>query len=210
MAQLDSQTRRILEEISDEKWLAHYHELVLYARWKCSRWLWRTGSRHNLPRGHSPETLASEAVARLLDGQREWNHERYPGDNPVPFLKGVVDSLVSELGHSDDHRQTADAVEDSPRALNAETNVYSPRDLSPAQLAYLEEVDRRVRHLIADREDLVEVYGYLREGHKAAEIAEALGLDVSAVYVRIRAFVRRTKAVYAEAMGELATTRQGF
>src|SRR4051812_43136428 len=103
MSAMKPETVEILRKLSWEQWADYYNELVIYAEAKCRRWKWRTGNKVNLPKGSAPDAIASEAVARFYDGEREWNHEVYPGENPVPFLKSVVRSLFSDLGRSKAH-----------------------------------------------------------------------------------------------------------
>lgn len=131
MDEIDPLTQQILLGISEEQWLAYYNELVIYAEMRCRRWMWRTGSRENLPRGFSPDAIAREAVTRLYDGRRKWNHERYPGDSPVPFLKGVIDSIVSAIGRSSAHKTTA-SLEDEWTARGADGETYE-RELEAAE-----------------------------------------------------------------------------
>lgn len=218
MSAMKPETARILRKITREQWADYYNELVLYAEAKCRRWRWKTGGRENLPKGSSPESIASEAVARFYDGEREWNHEVYPGENPVPFLKSVVRSLVSDLGRSKAH-ETAAALEDESVGTNAEGESYQKevraservpgfRSLpseSPYKAAYFKEVNERVDAAIADREDLVELHGLLRAGKKPAEIATTMGLNVEDVYVLIRLFRRRTEGISKELFDELAS-----
>lgn len=217
MSAMKPETAQILRKITREQWADYYNELVIYAEAKCRRWRWRTGNKENLPKGSSPESIASEAVARFYDGEREWNHEVYPGENPVPFLKSVVRSLVSDLGRSKAHESAA-SLEDESAGMNAEGESYrkevrasesepgfrSTPSESPYKATYFKEVNERVDAAIADREDLVELRGHLRAGKKPAEIAARMELDVEDVYVLIRLFRRRTEGISEELFDELA------
>ena len=100
---VNPETQRILSEITEEQWRGYYRELVLFAYARCRRWLWRSSDRENLPEGHSPDSIVREAVTRLYDGTRIWNHEQYPGTSPVPFLKSVIDSLIWALLSGAEH-----------------------------------------------------------------------------------------------------------
>lgn len=217
MSAMKPETLEILRKISREQWANYYNELVIYADAKCRRWKWRTGNKENLPKGSAPDAIASEAVAKFYDGEREWNHELYPGENPVRFLKSVVRSLVSDLGRSKAH-ETAASLEDENTGTNAEGKSYqkevqasertpgfrSTPSESPYKTTYFKEVSERVEAAIADREDLMELHGYLRVGKKPAEIAAKMGLDVEDVYVLIRLFKRRTEGISKELFDELA------
>jgi hypothetical protein len=214
---MDAETRRILQGITEEQWLADYHQLVIYAEARCRRWTWKTGNRENLPKGFSPESIAYEAVRRFYDGERTWNHDAYPGESPVPFLKSVIRSIVSDLGRSKAHKTTA-SLEDESTSANADGETYHnevqpadgapgfqpPPTDSPYKSTYLKEVDERIDAAVADRKDLVELLGYLREGKKPAEIAVAMRKDAKDIYILIRLFHRRTEDISKELFGELA------
>lgn len=216
MSAMKPETVQILQKITREQWVDYYNELVIYAEAKCRRWRWETGNKENLPKGYSPEAITREAVARLYDGERVWNHEIYSGENPVPFLKSVVRSLVSDLGRSKAHK-TAASLEDESAGTSAKGESYekevrasgrvpgfcSPPSDSPYKAAYLREVNARVDAAIADRQDLVELRGYLRAGKKPAEIAAKMKKDVEDIYVLIRLFRRRTEDISKEMFDEL-------
>ena len=174
------ETLKILQKITLEQWSDYYNELVIYAEAKCKRWVWKTGNKENLPKGYSPESIAREAVARFYDGERVWNHEAYPGDNPVPFLKSK-EVRVSESAHG--FRSTP-----------------SP---SPYQSAYFKEVNERIAEAIADREDLVKLHRYLQRGLKPPDIAPKMGKSVQNIYFLIRLFRRRTEDISNELFEEI-------
>jgi hypothetical protein len=211
------ETLRILQKITLEQWSDYYNELVIYAEAKCKRWVWKTGNKENLPKGYSPESIAREAVTRFYDGERVWNHEAYPGDNPVPFLKSVIRSLVSDLGRSKAHK-TAASLEDESVGTSAEGENFtkevsasesapgfrSTPSPSPYKSAYFKEVNERVAAAIADREDLVKLHPYLREGLKPPDIAPKMGKSVQDIYFLIRLFRRRTEGISNEVFEEIA------
>ena len=217
MSAMKPETVRILQKITREQWVDYYNELVIFAEARCRRWRWETGNKDNLPKGFSPESIAREAVNRFYDGKRIWNHEVYPGENPVPFLKSVVRSIVSDLGRSKAHKTSA-SLEDESVGISAEGEIFekevhasnsapgfrSPPTDSPYKAAYFKEVNERIDAAIADREDLVELRGYLREGKKPAEIAAKMEKNIEDVYVLIRLFRRRTEDISNELFGELA------
>lgn len=217
MGEMGPETLRILQKITLEQWSDYYNELVIYAEAKCKRWVWKTGNKENLPKGYSPESIAREAVARFYDGERVWNHEAYPGDNPVPFLKSVIRSLVSDLGRSKAHK-TAASLEDESVGTSAEGESFtkevrasesahgfrSTPPPSPYKSAYFKEVNERIAAAIADREDLVKLHRYLREGLKPPDIAPKMGKSVQDIYFLIRLFRRRTEGISNEVFEEIA------
>jgi hypothetical protein len=217
MSAMKPETVQILQKITQEQWVDYYNELVIYADAKCRRWRWETGNKENLPKGYEPESIAREAIARFYDGERVWNHEIYSGENPVPFLKSVVRSLVSDLGRSKAHKTTA-SLEDESVGTNRKGESYekevrasrrvpgfrSPPSESPYKAAYFKEVNERIDAAIADREDLIKLLSYLLEGKKPAEIATKMEKDVEDIYILIRLFRRRTEGISKELFDELA------
>ena len=75
--------------------------LTAYATWKARNLRWRTGLRDALAGGRTPEDLAAEAILKVLAGERGWDPQR---GALLPYLEGVVDSLISHLAESADNR----------------------------------------------------------------------------------------------------------
>jgi len=213
MEDVHPDTDQIIQNITQEQWLEYFHQLTLYAESRCKKWQWRTG-RHNLPKGYSPEIIANEAVRRWLDGERTWNHDAYPGDNPIPFLKGVIDSIVYSLGHSSDHK-TAASLEDVGKASDSDGESY-PREVeaargatgfrpppvsSPVDKIFVEQVGGLVREAIKDRPDVVTVFEHLCDQLAPAEIAQEMGIPVEEVYARIHLLRRRIEKIETEILG---------
>jgi DNA-directed RNA polymerase specialized sigma24 family protein len=211
MGVISPETRQILLSISEDEWRRHYRELVIYAYARCRRWSWRTGNRENLPEGYSPEAIVQEAVARLYDGTRVWNHDQYPDRNPVPFLKAVVDSLVWALLSSAEHNRTVSLEQghaavpgdqaQSFQGIEVEAGLHNSSPLSPDNHVYLKEVEQRIESVIADRQDLIQLFEHLRDGLKPNEIAERMGLDVKRIYALRKTFDRRTAEIQRELFG---------
>ena len=213
MKELDAETRRILAAITEETWIRYYHELVIYAQRKCSRLYWRTGGRECLPAGYSdPEAIAREAVTRLFEGRRPWNRERYPGPSPVAFLKAVIDSVVSDLVRSEEHKRAA-FLEDETMAVNADGEEYEKgiaatvadmagfrpqAPVDPEKAAYLAEMVERMEAKLADRPDVATYFQYSREGYRPAEIGRRMGLNIESTYQLKQVLVARLKPLMQE------------
>lgn len=75
--------------------------LTAYATWKARNRRWRTGRVDALAGGRTAEDLAAEAVLKVLSGERQWDPAR---GALLPYLQGVVDSLLSHLADSLDNR----------------------------------------------------------------------------------------------------------
>jgi DNA-directed RNA polymerase specialized sigma24 family protein len=94
---MDRDTRRRLR---DADWEDIGIRLTAYATWKARNYRWRTGQSWALAAGKTPEDLAREAIVKALDGTRAWDPAR---GALLPFLQGVVDSLMSHLAASGDN-----------------------------------------------------------------------------------------------------------
>jgi DNA-directed RNA polymerase specialized sigma24 family protein len=213
MEDVHPDTDQIIQNITQEQWLEIFHQLTLYAESCCRKWNWRTG-KDNLPKGYSPDAIATEAILRLLDDKRKWNRDAYPGDSPLPFLKSVVDSVIYRLGHSSAHK-TAASLEDESKALGSDGDGY-PREVEAAQGAagfrpppvaspvdkiFVNQVQGLVREAIKDRPDVVSVFEHLRNQLSPAEIAKEMGIPVEEVYAKIRFLRRRTDEIRTKILG---------
>lgn len=214
MDKLDDRTRDLLESYTAEQWQTYFQELVLYAKARCRRWQWKTG-KENMPKGFAPTSIVHKAFSQLFEGSRRWNRDYYGGDTPVRFLKGAVDSIISNLGRSKAH-QTSVSLEDQALVttgggeqfeveVQADENSpsFAPTELSAFHQVYLKQINERVVKAISDRSDLLKYFRLKTDGLDYDEIAEAMNLPKDPdVYRLQRAFVRRTKAIFEEAFGE--------
>jgi hypothetical protein len=211
MSEVSAETRGILLKITEDEWRSYYRELVIYAYARCKRWLWHSRNTENLPMGYSPETITQEAVTRLFDGSRAWNHQLYSEDSPIPFLKGVIDSLIWALLSGADHQRTVPLETDNAtgdgdqrgisQSIDSEAGLSHSSNLPIEKKIYLEGVERRIRIAIGDRSDLIEFFEYLLEGLKPREISARMNTDVKHVYALRKTFDRRTAEIQSELFG---------
>ena len=215
---MDARTFEILKGISEDKWRDHLKELVIYATARCERWRWRPGNKENLPNGFSPPSIASEAIKRLFSGERTWNHEEYPGDSPIEFLKSVIDSLISDLGRSLSHKTSASLEEECQRS-GADGNGYnkdiqasdstpgfrSPPPDSAYKTVYCSEIRDQIYAAVEDRPDLSRLFRLRCMGMKLKEIAEEIGKSREEIYRLNRLLERRLKEIKAEFLKEMGT-----
>jgi hypothetical protein len=199
MEDVHPDTDQIIQNITQERWLEIFHQLTLHAESRCSKWQWQTG-RHNLPKGYSPETIVNEAIRRWLDGERIWNHDAYPGNSPLPFLKSVVDSIVYGLGHSSAHK-TAASLEDESKASDSGGDSYPSPASSPIDKIFEEQVRELVIEAIKDRPDVVTVFEHLWDHLTPAEIAKEMGIAADEVYAKIRFLRRRADEIKTKILG---------
>lgn len=191
---------RVFDLLQKADWPRISLELTDYAGMKVQRLRWRTGSRGDLPQGNTAEDLAYDAIGRVLGGERRWD----PDQNPelLPYLKAVVDSLVSHLGESDEHRrvrrfpQTEEGADFEEVLHLADPEAPTARHLPQRPATPEEDLLRKERegkvvdeifkavHGDAELELLVDA---VMEGHtKPAEIAQAKGMEPRRVYQLIR------------------------
>jgi hypothetical protein len=189
---------------------------VIYAEAKCNRWTWKTGDKENLPKGYSPESVATEAVRRLFRGTRNWNHEIYPGDNPVRFLKSVIRSIVSEIGDSKAHK-TAASLEKEGLKFNddgADYEVEVPpekiisgfnpqREPTAYEKTYFEQIHNRILFALQGDKNLLEFYRLKRDGLKNTQIAVQMNKNKDEIEALRKTFARRTKKIKEELFKEI-------
>lgn len=218
MEDVQPDTDQIIQNITEEQWLEYFHQLVLYAESCCSKWQWHTG-RRNLPNGYSPDAIAKEAICRLLDDKRKWNHDAYPGNSPIPFLKGVIDSIVYRLGHSSAHK-TAASLEEESIAVNSDGDSYTreieaaqnaegfrpPPTSSPEEKILAEQIRGLVKEAVKDSPDVVTVLEHLCNELGPAEIAKEMGITAKEVYVKIRFLHRRAEKIAPEILNRQQPT----
>jgi len=214
MKTVDPETLRLLRGFTDEEWLTWFNALVVIATRECKKRYWRTGNDGHLPRGYSPETIAQEAIARLFDGRRHWNHLEYPGKSPIGILRATVESIVGDLVRSPEHKRhaslesLADGDDDGGSedrverlANRSQKNAYqlsSPSD----RTAYLSGVLTRIGDRVKDRADLSSYLGCLLRELKRSEIADELNVPANRVDELRKQFLARTEDIYRELFGD--------
>jgi DNA-directed RNA polymerase specialized sigma24 family protein len=170
---MDADTGRRLREAD---WADLGIRLTAYATWKARNYRWRTRQVWALAAGQTPEDVAREAIAKVLDGTRTWEPQRGP---LLPFLQGIVDSLMSHLAASADNaiiERWHDAIPDAAAP-------EEPDDSEAAELI------NRLRGALEQHggDDLLAVLGAVQEhGARPSAIAVALGTSVIDVNNRLK------------------------
>jgi hypothetical protein len=99
---VDSEVDRKLEQVD---WKAIGMALAAYAVGKARNFGWRTGNASDLARGLEPIDIAQRAMELVINRRRKWDPNR---GEILPYLKGVVDSIMSHLADCEDNvRQVA-------------------------------------------------------------------------------------------------------
>ena len=187
----------LFRKLQEADWKAIGKKLAAYATWKAQNFAWRSGNHKDLACGLQGMDIAQAAIEKVLTGERAWNPDR--GDL-LPYLKGVVDSLISHLADSLDNCLQSRIVEaDEGKDLLDRTALQAERYddfgfLSSDQRKQgtnSEGDNERVGELFAaveGKDDLIAVLDVvMRSGAtKPAEIAAELGLEVTEIYNRLK------------------------
>jgi DNA-directed RNA polymerase specialized sigma24 family protein len=211
---VNDETFKLLQQAD---WEAISKELAAHATFRARNLGWRTGQRVDretkakagdlgggldLAMGLNPVDVAQQAIKRVLDGSRRWDPSRGP---LLPYLKGVVDSLISHLAESPDNqlqRRVPEGEQDDELWDRSEFRAplndrHDLGDLigalppNPEQALLDKEADdirvSRLFEAIAGKSEFEEtISAIMQVGPKPADIAEHLSLPVSEINNRLK------------------------
>ncbi len=166
-----------LDLLKNQDWETIILNLTAYAVYKVQRLSWQTG-KDSLPGGRQAEDLAFDAIEKVYKGERSWD----PTKQPVllTYLKSVVDSLVSHLVESTEHKQRQQIGDE------AENGVFDPPDQqSPMALDELFAADLmgRLWDKVKGDEDVELVLCCIEdEMSKPQDISAALQIPIERIY----------------------------
>ena len=185
--------------------------LVDYAVKQARRYGWRTGS--SLPQGSSPQDLAADVLAKVLEGQREWDPSNEPSLHNA--LKGMVKSELSHLYLSYESRHVEPIVQALPDGSERTAESFESTQLNPEQEALrAEQVEHEIvaldliREEVEGKPDLESVFLALYETGKPEEIARLTGLPVKRVYALRRELDRIAARITPERVVRTARERK--
>ena len=169
-SEVDSEVRMALSRID---WEEVGVRLTAYAVWRARNFQWRTGSNWSLASGKTPEDIASEAVLKVFEGARAWDPAR---GALLPYLQGVVDSLMSHLSESVDNTLLQNGP--TPAAQSIDASAQSEPD--PLADLRLNLSNRNDRDLLAvlDTDQT--------SGAKPSALAAQLGVPVNEINNRLK------------------------
>lgn len=182
----------ILERLQKQDWPIIILRLEAYAARRVSRLSWRRG-REALPDGKQSHDLAMGAITQAfgIEGDRKWNYEKHP--DLLKYLMDTVDSLVSNLVRSSEHKSTAKSSTNEFKKNNDPVHQGSIKSDYEAQIDNKALVDKI--HECTEGEDELEViFQCLLEGMTPREIAEEYGFLRDHVYQLTRKLERRVRA----------------
>ena len=157
-------------------------QLGLYAAWQIARktrWM----PRGVLPKGYDAESLALEAISRVLDGSRRWNPEAEP--DFLRYLKSVVTSILWDL------QKAAEKERLEPGSEDEETSVeLASRNPGPDEETELDDVKNRMMSSIKDGDEQLVLLCLFDGVTKPADISAQTRLSVKDVY-RVKRNIQR-------------------
>lgn len=178
-----------LPDLTEHDWLDLLKRLTLYADAKARKLRWRGlagGTNQSMPSGHGPDSIASEAIVSVLNGERKCGAR--DRDSLLKVLMGVVDSKISHLAGSADNRTmraAANGHATDSGAPDAWHPATKPGD-GPVAMAADPEAARvfreTIRKALEGEPELLELFECLDAGYSGRkEIAEILAIAESEV-----------------------------
>lgn len=150
----------------------------------------------------SPEELVSEARARIFDGSRKWDYERYP--DLGTHLAWIVGSIASHERERYRRRNMTSLNEPDSEKLraveiDAGLSPWAPRMPNPEESAILHEqwtfMQRQFEELAEEDEDIEFVFICFQDGiTKLREIAEVLEWEVRKVNNALKRIRRKLRS----------------
>lgn len=200
---------KALELLEAANWKEIIDKLTLYAVWRARRYPWRSGTYRRLPGGQTPEDIAFEAIAKVWQGERSWDPEKYP--DLLTHLRWIVKSDLGHLFASTQHLKTKRLSETcgGPEEGNAAhpTDIWASSEaigsLDPEselilreQRVHEERMKNELYALIKGDEDLELLLLCFEEGlDKPEAIAAQMDWEVSKVYNLKKRLLRRAGTI---------------
>jgi hypothetical protein len=175
-------------------------DLAGYAAFRARNYWWRSGNQQDLAKGMHLKDVVQEAVARVLQESRRFDANR---GALLPYLKGVIDSIISNLADSIDNRSQSRFPEygsSEPESidrlrlmgLGIDPNEWfgeTENQSVEARMSHEELSEPQIVALVQaiDDAELRTLFNAIREvGGKPADIAHYLGISKVKVYDGIR------------------------
>lgn len=173
-----------IPDLSDDRWDELLERSTRHASCKLAKLTWRGVRRGSAPGGIEAPDLAATALELVILGKRSWDRAAYP-DFEV-FLRGVVDSLISNLVRSLENRRTRRIGHPDPAEESSDPEGFAGREPGPVELLVSREDQEAFRAAVIKAlegdGEAFQVLECLEAGiTKPAEIAAYLGLPVSEI-----------------------------
>jgi hypothetical protein len=187
-----------ISQITEEEWKQYLKRLTLYSQNKFFKLGWASKGSYRLgSQSMGPQDVASEAIKKVLEGNRKYNKQAYPVF--MNFLRSVVDSIISNMLKLVEHKK----VQQLPNITNDsdQTTVFELEDhkLSPIHNLINKEMVEKVESILMlnfSNDNIVcGILDCLKAGIiKRSEIAEYLEVktkDVDNAQKRVRRFIEK-------------------
>lgn len=205
----------VLKLLESADWNNIIIQLTRYASWHAAWYKGKMGSHGQLPGGMTPQDIAKNAIAKVWDGTRSWDHEKYP--DLLVHLQWIVDSDLSHLFNSKEHLTTSRIIEsedEESKELTYNNLIHNSSSLNdakhlktPEEHLIIQEINEQANErkekakkelyaLVKGDEDLEFLLSCFEEGIDKPElIAREMGWDVTKVYTLKRKLLRKAPAI---------------
>jgi hypothetical protein len=219
----------LLERMPDDELNKMILELGYYALKVSNEYHWRTKNKDALPKGETIESIVSQALEKVLTGERSWNRAQQP--DFTKFMRDVIDSLINHLAGSKDNAILTPVPEEGSED---ERNWHTGARADP-KIDWLARLENTPEQVLLDKESskqkdkalrlLLEecagdqvltkiVNAMLGESNQYDEIANVVGIEKKEVYNAMKRLDRkiatvRRKMTNGEGTPKVNTSRGG-
>lgn len=137
-----------------------------------------------LPRDWTPEDVVNEAIYLLLNGDRNWDQNRFP--DLTIALKGMIKSLFYHIPRLKYNKMEVKPVDEDGNSIPIMDLAEGPNETQTDE-PHDSELMSQIENAIKDDDELMEVYFAILEGHiKPRAIAKKLGIEVKETNKRLK------------------------
>ncbi|KAB2878976.1 hypothetical protein F9K33_10910 [bacterium] len=166
-----------LAKLKQQDWDTILSKLTLHAAGKLHRLKW---NKSRVPAGLKPDDIACEAITAVWTGDRAWDFEGKP--DILIHLKSVVNSLISHLVESQDHKRQDDIERDAEQ----DETIFDPPDQSmptPYDELVAKDIFEKLWTMVKSDEDAELVLCCIESGiSKPADIKVETGMSIEQIY----------------------------
>ncbi len=213
-------TKQVMELLEAHPWDETIPRLIAHALRKSRRLFWRGIRGGPLPEGNEIQDLVSEAIEKVLTGQRKWD----PDTNPDLFLllRSVVDSDLNHLTDCWDNgamqSESVTFTEGGCDCSGQEVSIFdrtSSQSATPEEEVLQNEDEARCEAFfwgfydaLSDKPTLQKIVECIYDDTpKPADIAQKLGIPVNDIYNANKQLTRRLKE-YQKSMSNTDVARK--
>jgi hypothetical protein len=185
---MDGITKEVRDLLEKHDWQDSLPRLLLHAKKKAGRLLWRSKFGGSMPGGNEVEDIVMQSIDAIFSGKRAWNPKKHP--DLFLYLQGVIDSKINHLAESLENRcmRSASEMVDQQDALNEDECISAFTESPPTPLDNILEKESEEFFLsfydfLSDDPLLQRCVQAVFDGlSKPAEICKACNVPVEDVY----------------------------